>query len=112
MLEYLKIEIEGMPIYFILVVYMGSICAHMLSLNAEGFKGTIPFLKRFFPNKSETLYFRIDSIVLPIIGTALACILLEPGSLKASLFAGMSWSGALIALLKKNNKTDENDVTS
>ena len=93
-------------------MYVGSICAHLLSLNAEGFKGTIPFMKRFFPSKSETFYFRIDSVVLPVIGALLACILLEPKGLKAAVFAGMSWSGALIAFLKRNNKTDENNVAS
>ena len=56
-----------------------------------------------FPNKSDTFYFRLDFLVLPLIGALMAFVLLEPTSLKSSIFAGLSWSGTLIALLKRNN---------
>jgi hypothetical protein len=82
---------------------MGAICAHILSLYSDEFKGTIPFLKKMFPKRSSTFYFRLDFLVLPLIGALLAFVLLDPISLKSSIFAGLSWSGTLIALLKKNN---------
>lgn len=83
--------------------WLGAVCAHILSLYSEEFKGTIPFLKKMFPKKSTTFYFRLDFIVLPLIGALLAYVLLDPISLKSSIFAGLSWSGTLIALLKRNN---------
>lgn len=83
--------------------WLGAVCAHLLSLYSDDFKGTIPFVKKLLPNKSKTFYFRIDFIILPLIGALLAFVLLDPNSLKASIFAGLSWSGTLIAMLKRNN---------
>jgi len=83
--------------------WIGAVCAHILSLYSEEFKGTIPFLSKMFPNRSETFYFRMDFLVLPLIGALLAFVLLDPISLKSSIFAGLSWSGTLIALLKRSN---------
>ncbi len=83
--------------------WLGALCAHILSLYSEEFKGTIPFLKKIFPNKSKTFYFRLDFLVLPLIGALLAYVLLDPISLKSSIFAGLSWSGTLIAVLKKSD---------
>lgn len=56
-----------------------------------------------FPNKNETFYVRLDFILLPIIGAVLSMILLEPTNLKSAMFAGLSWSGALMAVLKLRN---------
>lgn len=90
--------------------WIGAICAHILSLYSDEFKGTIPFLNKVFPNKSTTFYFRMDFLVLPLIGALLAYVLLDPISLKSSIFAGLSWSGTLIALLKRNsNQINENN---
>jgi len=88
-------------------IWLGTICTHLLSLYDVDFKGTIPFLKKLIPSKSEAFYFRIDFVILPIIGALLAYVLLEPTSLKSSFFAGISWSGALMAILRKNNKQIE-----
>ncbi|MGV0757231.1 hypothetical protein [Empedobacter brevis] len=87
--------------------WLGALCAHLLSLYSEDFKGTIPFIKKLFPNKTETFYFRLDFFILPLIGALLAYVLLDPSSLKSSIFAGLSWSGTLIAMLKKNNNKIE-----
>lgn len=87
--------------------WLGAVCAHLLSLYSDDFNGTIPFVKKLLPNKSETLYFRIDFIILPLIGALLAYVLLDPSSLKASIFAGLSWSGTLIAMLKSKNNNIE-----
>lgn len=89
--------------------WIGAICGHILSLYSEDFKGTIPFFKKMFPDANETSYFRMDFFVLPLIGALLAFILLDPISLKSAFFAGLSWSGSLIALLKRNsNQITEN----
>lgn len=88
--------------------WLGAICAHILSLYSSEFKGTIPFLKNIFPDRSNAFYFRLDFLVLPLIGALLAFVLLDPVSLKSSIFAGLSWSGTLIALLKRNSNQIEN----
>lgn len=87
--------------------WLGAVCAHLLSLYSDDFKGTIPFVKKLLPKKSDTFYFRIDFLILPVIGALLAYVLLEPTSLKTSIFAGLSWSGTLIAMLKRNNNKIE-----
>ena len=89
--------------------WLGAICAHILSLYSDGFKGTVPFLRKFFPEKNDTFYFRLDFLILPLIGALLAYILLDPTNLKSSIFAGLSWSGTLIALLKRSNNQTLNN---
>ncbi len=86
-----------------LISWFGAICGHILSLYSDDFKGCQPFLKKMFPNKKETFYVRFDFILLPIIGAVLSMILLEPTNLKSAMFAGLSWSGALMAVLKQKN---------
>ncbi len=87
--------------------WIGALCTHLLSLYNDDFKGTIPFIQKLLPNKSESFYIRIDFLILPIIGSLLAYVLLDPSSLKSSIFAGISWSGTLLAMLKRNNKNIE-----
>ena len=90
------------------LTWVGALCGHILSLYSADFMGTKPFLEKMFPGKSITFYYRLDFIILPVIGSLLAYVLLDPESLKTSIFAGLSWSGTLIALLKKNNKSINN----
>lgn len=87
-----------------LQTWLGAVCAHLLSLYSDDFKGVIPFVKKIWPNKSDTFYCRIDFLILPLIGALLAYVLLDPASLKSSIFAGLSWSGTLIAMLKRSNE--------
>jgi hypothetical protein len=86
--------------------WLGSICVHLLSLYSDDFKGTKPFLQKMFPDKSSTFYFRVDFFILPLIGSFLAYIVLDPISLKTCVFAGLSWSGTIMALLKKEKKNN------
>ena len=88
--------------------WIGALCTHLLSLYNDEFKGTIPFIQRLVPEKTDAFYTRIDFIILPIIGALLAYVLLDPSSLKSSIFAGISWSGTLLAMLRKSNKNTEN----
>lgn len=94
------LDLFGHP-YFL--TWVGSICAHILSLYRKDFKGTTTFFEKIIPNKSSTFYFRLDFIVLPFIGTILAIALLEPVNVKTAIFSGLSWSGAILALLKSDN---------
>ena len=84
------------------LAWFGAICGHILSLYSDDFEGCQPFLRKMFPDKKDTFYDRLDFILLPIIGAVLSMVLLEPSNLKSAIFAGLSWSGSLMALL--NNK--------
>lgn len=87
------------------LAWFGAICGHILSLYSDDFKGCQPFLRKMFPDKRDTFYIRLDFILLPIIGAVLSMVLLEPSNLKSAIFAGLSWSGSLMALL--NNKKNK-----
>lgn len=87
-----------------LVSWFGAICGHILSLYSSGFEGCQPFLKKMFPGKKDTFYVRIDFMLLPIIGTILSIVLLDPDNVESALFSGLSWSGTLMALLNNKNK--------
>ena len=85
------------------LAYLGAICAHILSLYGDNFNGTVPFLKKIIPKKSDTFHNRIDFLVLPFIGALLAVFLIQPTGLQPSFFAGLGWSGSLMAMLRRNN---------
>lgn len=91
----------------VFLTYIGALCGHILSLYSEDFKGAVPFLEKIFPNKSQKFYSRIDFLLLPAIGALLAYVLLDPSNLKSSIFAGLSWSGTLTALLKKKVQQEQ-----
>lgn len=86
------------------LAWFGAICGHILSLYSDDFKGCQPFLKKMFPAKKDTFYVRLDFLILPIIGAMLSMVLLEPSNLKSAIFAGLSWSGSLMALLNSKKK--------
>ncbi len=93
------------------LTWVGAICGHLLSLYSNDFSGTKPFLEKILPGKSEAFYYRLDFLLLPIIGAILAMCLLDPTSAKSSVFAGLSWSGTITALLKKNaNKSSRSNA--
>lgn len=88
----------------IICTWIGALFGHILSLYDKSFQGCRPFVSRIFPNKKEVFYERIDLILLPTIGCLLAYLLLDPSDIKSATFAGLTWSGTLIALLKRTDK--------
>lgn len=88
----------------IIFIWIGAFCTHILSFYRGDFKGTIPFLEKLIPGKSEAFYFRFDLIILPILGTILALVLIQPDNIKASIFTGMTWNGSMSALLTQSYK--------
>lgn len=89
------------------VTWIGAIIGHILSLYKPEFRRTIPFIRGLIPNKSDTFYFRMDFLLLPLIGAFLGLFLIRPSEVENAIFTGLTWSGTLIALLKtgssKNN---------
>ncbi|DAA94701.1 TPA: hypothetical protein CPT79_00020 [Candidatus Gastranaerophilales bacterium HUM_6] len=80
-----------------LVTFIGALITEMLSLYADT-QGVKPFLRKMMPGKSRHWYVVANAILLPIIGTILSFIILEPESVKTSLCAGLTWCGSLQSL--------------
>jgi hypothetical protein len=92
-------------ILFFLTTLAGACISQLLSLHKD-FEGCQPFLKKAFPKKSKRWYFISNALLLPIIGTVLAFIILEPDNVKASLCAGLTWCGTLQTLGLSAKKDD------
>jgi hypothetical protein len=81
--------------------YIGALILHIFSMYDKNFHGTEEFLTGILPNKSKAFYKRVDFICLPIIGTIIAIVLMSPKGPVAGMFSGLSWSGTLVAFLKR-----------
>ena len=86
--------------------WLGALIGHMLSIYDKDFKGIHFIMEKLFPNKKEIVYDRIDFLLLPIIGCILAYILIEPSNYKTAFFAGLTWSGTLVAILKQKGQNN------
>ena len=84
-------------ICFFIVTLIGAFITEMLSLYADT-EGVKPFLRRIKPGKNKQWYIVANAILLPLIGTILSFIILEPDSVKSSLCAGLAWCGTLQSL--------------
>lgn len=82
---------------FFLTTLLGAIITQILSFNLESVKA-IPFLRKWFEDKSENWYARCNCVALVFVGTILSFTILEPDSPKTSLFAGLAWCGTLLSL--------------
>ena len=87
----------------LLCTWLGALFGHMLSLYDTSFNGCRSFLSRVIPEKKDVYYDRLELILLPVIGCVLAYLLLDPSNMKSATFAGLTWSGTLIAILKRGN---------
>lgn len=71
----------------------GAGTAHALSLHKD-YQGTVNFLTKLFPNRSDTFYYRTDAILSIIIGSIIGYVLTQPLSLNQALIAGLGWVSA------------------
>lgn len=90
---------------FFITTLVGAFISQLLSLYKD-LEGCQPFLKMAFPKKSKRWYYISNTLLLPIIGTILAFIILEPDNVKASLCAGLTWCGTLQTLGLSASKND------
>lgn len=88
----------------ILIVAVTAAFAAMLSFTPKGFKGTIPFLKQFFPSWKEERCFRVNFVLIIIIGTFFGYLMSSPKSPVACIIAGLTWTGSIQALLHTTSK--------
>lgn len=90
----------------LLIIAFTAAFAAMLSYSPKGFKGTIPFLKQCFPGMSKECYFRINFFLIVIIGTFFGYLLSQPETPSACIFAGLTWTGSIQAILHTTSKEE------
>lgn len=90
----------------LLVIAFTAAFAAMLSYSPKGFKGTIPFFKQCFPGKSKKYYYRINFFLIVIIGTFFGYLLSQPETPAACIFAGLTWTGSIQAILHTTSKEE------
>ncbi|MBD3340232.1 MAG: hypothetical protein GF353_14055 [Candidatus Lokiarchaeota archaeon] len=85
-----------------LTTLFGSAAMYIFSLN-QGFEGSTKFLKRFFPNKSDIFYNRLDFFIVVLAGSIIGTIFFSPDSTLEALAAGFGWVGAINVLMNKGS---------
>lgn len=91
---------EGNKIYCYITTLFGATAMYVFSLN-RGFQGAIDFLKRFFPNRPESFYARVDFFVVILAGSIIGFILFSPSTTIQALCAGLGWVGAMNTIVNK-----------
>lgn len=79
-------------IHYIFAVF-GAGTAHALTLHKD-YQGTVNFLRKLFPDRKDTFYFRVDAILSIIIGSIIGYVLTQPTSPNQALIAGLGWVSA------------------
>ena len=83
------------------ITLFGAVAMYVFSLK-KGMEGAIPFLKKFFPGKSQVFYDRTDFFLVSIAGSVIGTIFFAPASTMEALAAGFGWVGAVNVLMKEN----------
>jgi hypothetical protein len=81
-----------------IVTFFGAGAMYMFQLH-KGFDGAKPFLRSFFPSRTEVYYIRVDFFLVTVVGSIIGSILYQPQQLYQALAAGFGWVGALQILL-------------
>lgn len=91
----------------VIIVAITAAFAAMLSFSPKGFKGTIPFLRQFFPGWKNEYYFRVNFFLIIGIGTFFGYLLSNPETNEACVIAGLTWTGSIQAILHSVSKQEE-----
>jgi hypothetical protein len=82
-----------------LSLYMRDICGSL----SENFNGTRAFLKNFAPQMSTTNLFRLDFVIVTVVGSIVGLIFFNPVGYQQALLAGIGWFTSVQALAKGAN---------
>src|SRR5262249_47738890 len=85
------------------VTALGCITAYVYS-EQKGIKSSATFLKRFFPNRRDEFYFRIDFFLSALVGTGIGLVLYSPTTAYQALAAGIGWTAAFNIVKSENTK--------
>jgi hypothetical protein len=67
----------------------------------NGLEGTVPKLRLLLPGRSDTYYFRLDFVLLILVGPVVGLICFAPTNPFQALASGCGWVGALNVLLQQ-----------
>jgi hypothetical protein len=67
----------------------------------NGLEGTIPRLKNLLPGKPEAFYFRVDFVLVILLGPIVGLICFTPTNAFQALAAGCGWVSALNVLAQQ-----------
>jgi hypothetical protein len=87
------------------VTALGCVTAYVYSEQKE-LESSLRFLRRFFPNREDTFYFRADFFVTAVVGTCIGLLLYDPRNHYQALAAGIGWTAAFsIVKAEKGKRT-------
>jgi hypothetical protein len=70
----------------------------------NGLEGTIPRLQRLLPDRHEAFYFRVDFVLVILLGPIVGLICFTPTNAFQALAAGCGWVSALNVLAQQKDK--------
>lgn len=76
------------------LVVMGCVAAQALSIH-KNLTGTQAFLKRLFPTWSDAGIFRVDFVLVTLIGSLAVVSIISPHSVTQALAGGLGWVGCI-----------------
>jgi hypothetical protein len=86
------------------VTALGCVTAYVYSEQKE-IESSHQFLRRFFPDRSDAFYFRVDFFMTAVVGTCIGQILYQPRNTYQALAAGIGWTAAFsIAKIEKRRQ--------
>lgn len=76
------------------VTFLGSLLTYFYT-STKGLEGTIPILRRRFPDRSPLFYLRLDFLAMIVIGPIFSFICFNPADTLEALAAGCGWVSAI-----------------
>jgi hypothetical protein len=80
------------------VTLFGTVATYVFGLQ-KGFEGSVAFLRRIAPDRSDVFYSRVDFLIVTFVGSLIGLIIFAPRNAFQALAAGCGWVGALNVLL-------------
>ena len=86
------------------VLYMttafGAAAMYVFSLQ-RGFDGSVRWLRRMWPERSDVFYDRLDFLIVVFAGSIIGSIVFSPREPYHALAAGFGWVGAVNVLINR-----------
>ena len=92
-------------VLYYLVTLFGATAMYVFSLN-KGFDGAVGFLKKVFPGRTDSFYYRVDFLIVSFAGSIIGTIFFSPTNNLQVLAAGFGWVGTVNVLLHQGTRAD------
>lgn len=94
---------------FVLIL-IGAYISQVLFLEKNSMKSLEYVLKKFFPKRDETFRFRVEFVVVPILGSIVILFVIKPADIQASFISGLTWWSTVQALVPAKDKNKPEDA--